>query len=55
VYMNYKRTADTTPEGFASSNGRLQLQNIDVASLRAGRVSQVLVHEGDLVEKARHW
>lgn len=51
VYMNYKRTADTTPEGFASSNGRLQLQNIDVASLRAGRVSQVLVHEGDLVEK----
>lgn len=51
VYMNYKRTADTTPEGFATSNGRLQLQNIDVASLRAGRVSQVLVHEGDLVEK----
>ena len=51
VYMNYKRTADTTPEGFAYSNGRLQLQNIDVASLRAGRVSQVLVHEGDLVEK----
>ena len=51
VYMNYKPTADTTPEGFASSNGRLQLQNIDVASLRAGRVSQVLVHEGDLVEK----
>lgn len=51
VYMNYKRTADTTPEGFASSNGRLQLQNIDVSSLRAGRVSQVLVHEGDLVEK----
>ena len=51
VYMNYKRTADTTPKGFASSNGRLQLQNIDVASLRAGRVSQVLVHEGDLVEK----
>ena len=51
VYMNYKRTADTTPEGFASSNGRLQLQNIDVASLRAGRVSQVLVHEGDLIEK----
>lgn len=51
VYINYKRTADTTPDGFASSNGRLQLQNIDVASLRAGRVSQVLVHEGDLVEK----
>ncbi len=51
VYMKYKRNADTTPEGFASSNGRLQLQNIDVASLRAGRVSQVLVHEGDLVEK----
>ena len=51
VYMNYKRTSNTTPQGFASSNGRLQLQNIDVASLRAGRVSQVLVHEGDLVEK----
>ena len=51
LYINYQKTHANTQIGFASSNGRLQLQSIDVASLRAGRVSQVLVHEGDLVEK----
>lgn len=51
IYMNRQRTQDATPTGFASSNGRLQLQKIDVASLRAGRVSQVLVNEGDVVQQ----
>ena len=51
IYMNRQRTQDATPAGFASSNGRLQLQKIDVASLRAGRVSQVLVNEGDVVQQ----
>lgn len=37
------------PEGFASSNGRIEATEIDVATKIAGRIADVLVHEGDFV------
>ncbi|MDP3340833.1 HlyD family secretion protein [Frigidibacter sp.] len=39
-----------TYEGFASSNGRLEAQTVAVAAKYAGRVTEVLVAEGDLIE-----
>jgi HlyD family secretion protein len=38
------------PEGFASSNGRVEATEVDVASKLAGRLTEVLVREGDQVE-----
>jgi HlyD family secretion protein len=36
------------PEGFASSNGRVEATEIDVAAKFAGRIREILVKEGDL-------
>lgn len=41
------RGADTA---IASSNGRIEAQSVDVAPKYAGRITEVLVHEGDVVE-----
>ncbi|EIJ70119.1 HlyD family secretion protein [Pasteurella bettyae] len=38
-------------EGIATVNGRLELKRLDIASLYAGRVEEIFVHEGDSVEK----
>jgi HlyD family secretion protein len=38
------------PSGFASSNGRIEATEYDVATKRAGRVEEVRVREGDLVQ-----
>jgi HlyD family secretion protein len=38
------------PNGFAGGNGRLEANEVYIASKYAGRVSQVLVNEGDTVE-----
>lgn len=38
------------PDYLASSNGRLELARLDVASLHAGRVARILVDEGDVVQ-----
>jgi len=37
------------PEGFASSNGRIEATQIDVAAKIAGRIREISVKEGDLV------
>ena len=37
------------PEGFASSNGRIEAVEIDVAAKTPGRIADVLVDEGDFV------
>ncbi|WAJ27819.1 HlyD family secretion protein [Antarcticirhabdus aurantiaca] len=39
----------TMPEGIAKSNGRIEATQIDVASKYAGRISELLVDEGDEV------
>ena len=43
------KPAELAP-GFAMSNGRIEAERVDVATKLAGRVEQVLVDEGDLVE-----
>jgi HlyD family secretion protein len=37
------------PEGFASSNGRIEATEIDVAAKIAGRIREISVKEGDMV------
>ncbi|WP_343596172.1 HlyD family efflux transporter periplasmic adaptor subunit [Acinetobacter sp.] len=49
LWINYKSKGQL-PDGFATSNGRLELQRLDVATLYAGRVSQIFVNEGDSVQ-----
>ncbi|WP_210206214.1 HlyD family efflux transporter periplasmic adaptor subunit [Agrobacterium sp. MS2] len=39
----------TDDNRFANSNGRIEAQSVDVAGKYAGRLIEVLVHEGDLV------
>ena len=51
AYYYNQQQLDREPEGFARSNGRLQLERIDVASLYAGRVAEVLTDEGDNIAK----
>jgi len=41
------------PPGFASANGRVEAQEYDIATKRAGRVEEVRVREGDLVQKGQ--
>ena len=38
------------PPGFAASNGRLEAEEIDVDTKFAGRISEILADEGDLVK-----
>lgn len=37
------------PEGFASGNGRIEAVEIDIATKAAGRISEILVDEGDFI------
>jgi HlyD family secretion protein len=41
---------EVLPAGFASSNGRIEATEVDVASKLAGRLTEVLVREGERVE-----
>ncbi len=41
------------PDGFATGNGRIEATTYDVATNRPGRVAEVAVREGDLVEKGQ--
>lgn len=40
----------TLPAGIASANGRLEATEVDIATKRAGRLSEVAVREGDIVQ-----
>ncbi|MCS4533507.1 HlyD family secretion protein [Neisseria montereyensis] len=50
-YLYMQQDSNTLPEGFAQSNGRLELNRFDIASLYPGRVQAVLVEEGSDVEE----
>lgn len=39
------------PEGFASSNGRIEATEVDIASKTAGRIEAILVNEGQFVRQ----
>lgn len=41
--------APSLPDGFAASNGRIEAEQVDVATKYAGRVDEIRVEEGDFV------
>ena len=49
-YVWYKLRPPRIPPGFVSSNGRIEATEIDLATKYAGRIEQVLVREGDIVD-----
>lgn len=48
-YWWQRQQAAALPPGIASGNGRIEAEQVDVATKIAGRVEAVLVHEGDMV------
>lgn len=48
-YLHARQT-DGPPDGFARSNGRIEAERIDIAAKYAGRLEEVLVAEGQMVE-----
>jgi len=53
TYAFYWWRQPRLPPGFASANGRVEAQEYDIATKRAGRVVEVRVHEGDMVQKGQ--
>ncbi|MCF4164143.1 HlyD family efflux transporter periplasmic adaptor subunit [Zavarzinia compransoris] len=45
----HQRQAGVLPDGIAGANGRLEADQVDVSTKMAGRVVEILVHEGDFV------
>ncbi|MDW6024037.1 efflux RND transporter periplasmic adaptor subunit [Mesorhizobium sp. BAC0120] len=44
------QAAGALPEGIVSTNGRVEATQVDIATKIAGRVIQIVPHEGDIVE-----
>ncbi len=42
--------SDLPPDGFARGNGRIEADLVDISTRLAGRVSEITVREGDLVQ-----
>jgi HlyD family secretion protein len=49
VYYWWKQSQDLLPPGIVSSNGRIEADQIDIATKFAGRLAERLVDEGDMV------
>ena len=47
----YIKKESKIPEGFAYGNGRTQTTQVDISSKLSGRLEDIVVQEGDLVEK----
>ena len=45
-----QQTASALPEGIVSTNGRVEATQVDIATKIAGRVIEIVPHEGDVVE-----
>lgn len=43
-------SAPKLPAGFTAGNGRLEAQQVDISTKYAGRIKEVLAHEGDMVD-----
>jgi HlyD family secretion protein len=52
-YRWWKGRADALPEGIASGNGRIESQEVDVATRLPLRVREIFVEEGDLVQRGQ--
>lgn len=53
LWFNGYLTGPELPDTFASGNGRLESTEVDVATKLPGRVSEVLVQEGEMVTKGQ--
>lgn len=52
-YYVSQKEKHSVPPGFISGNGRLEATEVDIATKLAGRLSEVLVKEGDFVKKGQ--
>jgi HlyD family secretion protein len=50
-YAYWTQQAARLPAGIATANGRIEVERVDIASKYAGRVADILVKEGDAVQK----
>ena len=50
IWYNAKLQTQTL-QGIAAVNGRIELKRLDIATLYAGRVEEILVQEGDVIEQ----
>jgi len=50
-YQYWKSQQDALPEGIASGNGRVEAKLVDVSAKEPLRVKDILVNEGDLVQR----
>ncbi|MGC9369564.1 MAG: HlyD family secretion protein [Paracoccaceae bacterium] len=50
LWLWQRDRADDLPPGFARSNGRIEAERIDIATKFGGRLREILVKEGDMVE-----
>lgn len=53
LFYFWRLHAQTLPDGFAKSNGRIEATEIDIATKIAGRVESIDVKEGDFVKKGQ--
>lgn len=49
-YVWLQQTRSSLPEGIAQSNGRIEAEQVQVATKLAGRVVEILANEGDMVD-----
>ncbi len=49
-YVWLQQTRSSLPEGIAQSNGRIEAEQVQIATKLAGRVVEILADEGDMVE-----
>lgn len=50
-YLYINKDKNALPQGFVMGNGRLEATEVDIATKLAGRLTEVLAKEGDLVDK----
>ncbi|HRY38355.1 MAG TPA: efflux RND transporter periplasmic adaptor subunit [Smithellaceae bacterium] len=50
-YLYINKDKNAVPQGFVMGNGRLEATEVDIATKLAGRLTEVLVKEGDFVDK----
>ncbi|BBO82491.1 HlyD family secretion protein [Desulfosarcina ovata] len=53
AYVWLGQREDKLPEGIASGNGRIEATEVDVATKLAGRLTEIMVREGDMVAKGQ--
>ncbi|MGD0821778.1 MAG: HlyD family efflux transporter periplasmic adaptor subunit [Desulfomonilia bacterium] len=50
-HIFFNKDKNAVPQGFVKANGRLEATEVDIATKLSGRLTEVLVKEGDFVDK----